>query len=138
MSFIENIQKNGRQINARVTILGTTPIVLESDEVFKLDRLFEADFFRSSMTQIDGELKGRYDLTDKIIKVELGVSFDGSGYEYINFGEFVVKEHERVVGNTPEFDKTVFKAFDKMILFHKPYDVVELGVTYPISVYNNR
>lgn len=136
MSFIENIQKNGRQINVKVTILGITPIVLESDKVFKLDRLFEADFFRSSMTQIDGELKGRYDLTDKTIKVELGVSFGGSVYEYINFGEFIVKEHERIVGNTPEFDKTVFKAFDKMILFHKPYDVVELGITYPISVYN--
>lgn len=134
--FIDAIQSSGREINVRITILGTTPIIIESDEVFKLEKEFDGEFFRTVMQQVDVEIKGRYDLTDKTVKIELGAKFGSNPYEYLDFGNFVVKEHERIVGNNPLFDRTKFKAFDKMILFHKPYDVVELGITYPISVFN--
>ena len=47
--FIDAIQSSGREINVRITILGNTPIIIESDEVFKLDKEFDGEFFRTVM-----------------------------------------------------------------------------------------
>lgn len=132
-TFIENSRKLGRQFNVR---LSWDSVVLESDSVQKLEKEFNGDFHRTVMQSVSGEIVGRHDLTDKTIQAEVGISFRNSPFEYVNYGQFLVKEHERIVGTSPEYDRTTFKAYDAMLNAHALYDVNELGITYPISVFN--
>ncbi|QIK56675.1 hypothetical protein G7059_01840 [Erysipelothrix sp. HDW6A] len=132
-TFIDNSRKQGRQIDVLLSWNGNVP---SGDDVLKIDKTFDGDFYRTIMQQIEGEIVGRYDLTGQIINIQVGISYDGSPFEYVDWGEFLVKEHERVVGSSPEFDRTTFKAYDKLLLSHTLYDVNELGITFPISVFN--
>ena len=121
----------GRQLSVELSWDG---ISLGRDDVYKLEKKFDSDFYRSSMQQIDGEVKGRHDLESKQINAKIGISYDNSPFEYIDYGDFYIFEHERIAGKTPEGDRTKFKAFDILIKTHVPYDVEKLNITYPITV----
>lgn len=130
-TFIENIQKTGRQIDVRISF---DEVVLNGDDIYSLEKQFNADFFRTTMQQVEGRIKGRYNLDNKVLKVEVGVKYGTGVFEYVDLGNFNVAEHERIVGATSEQDQTTFKAFDDMIKTHKTYEVSSVGLAYPASV----
>lgn len=136
--FKEYISTYGREINLRITLADGTILTGENDAnengVISMSKIFQADFFKSTMVQIKGELRGRFDLTDQEINVELGVRYQGSAWQWCDYGKFIVKEHTRNVGVS--FDTTSFTAYDFMLKTHIDYSASKLNVTYPISVFN--
>lgn len=130
-NFIEYASSQGRQLHLKIT---WGEIVFNRDEIFTFGKSFNGDLYRTIMTEITGEVEGRHDLTDAVIKVEAGVSLNNSAVEWVNYGNFTVSEHTRIVGAEGSDDKTTFKAYDAMIKAHQFYDADDLTLEYPITV----
>lgn len=131
--FIDNAKKHGRLLDIRLSFDGN---VLNGEDVNSVEKEFEVVMLGTSSQKLTGEIVGRYDLTDSVIKVEIGIAYNESPFSYVDYGFFIVKEHDRIVGAKGSQDKTTFVAYDIMLNAHELYDVDKLGVTYPISVFN--
>ena len=59
-----------------------------------------------------------------------GIVYEFQEYEYLDFGNYVVKEVE----NKEDTNSYLIKAYDKMLYAMKDYEA--LGVTYPITIRN--
>ena len=137
-NFKNYISMYGREIDTRITLEDGTVLTGASSEdgqgIISLTRTFEADFFNTVMVQLEGELQGRFDLTNQMLKVEFAVSYNKSEKEWCEIGNFIVQKHTREVGES--FDTTTFTAYDLMLKSHQHYEIEKLDIKYPISVYN--
>lgn len=127
-NFKSYMKKHGRSINLRLTVVEDQTILVNKN-IASIKRKGKGAFNKSIMTELDGELKGNYDLQNKTLKFDFGVSLNNSIIEWICLGYFSVRESE-IIEN--EDYVTKFIAYDDML--KTKIDYVPFGVAYPISI----
>lgn len=123
--FRNALKTNGKLIDTIISD-GTNEYIKQN--IISIDYSYKADLFKSFMRQCDVELLGDYNLKDSQLNIQFGVKQSvNDGYEYIEFGNFIVKEQEYIL-NTKS---TKLECYDLMLQSMIPYD---LELTYPITV----
>ena len=126
--FMNNMREYGRQITIRISY---DDIILSNDDIRSFKKTFDAEFFRCCMQTIDCELKGRYELKNKELKIEFGVKrYTEEEYEYIDWGCFIVDNES--IEYIVESNTTSFSAYDQLLKSHKLHTLKE--IEYPLTV----
>lgn len=126
-NFKTGIRKLGRQIDSKITYTdGNEEIELGGNKLNSITISLETELLKSSMKYIEVD-SNEYISVGSIFNYQFGLKV-GNSYEYLNFGNFVVKEVE-IKEDTNSF---LIKAYDKMLYAMKDYESVE--VTYPCTI----
>ena len=104
-------------------------ITSENDLIeFKLNG--EIELLSTGMRKLEIKVYGEYNLLNQWVEVGYGVKLEDESYKYLTFGEFLVVEQTYI----KDEDTTSYIAYDRMILFMKSYEPLE--VQYPISLFD--
>ena len=125
--FKENIKKMGRELDSKITyILGDEKIELGADELNSITPSYQGALLKSVMKQLDIDSNVIIPV-GTILNYQFGVKIDGE-YEYINFGNYVVKDIEK------QEDTNSYKitCYDKLLF--SMIDYVNLDITFPITI----
>lgn len=125
--FKNNISKLGRQLKSRITYtLNGDEIELGNPELNSITPSYETTLLKSVMKYIEVDSNVEIPV-GTIFKYELGLKI-GNEYEYLNYGNYVVKEVE----NKEDTHSYLIKAYDKMLYAMKDYE--SFNTTYPITI----
>jgi len=125
--FKNNISKFGRQIKSRISyISGSEAIELGNDKLNSITISYETELLKSVMKYIEVDSNENIPVGTNF-SYELGLKVNNS-YEYLNFGNYVVKEVE-IKEDTNSY---IIKAYDKMLYAMKNYEAV--SIQYPCTV----
>ncbi len=125
--FRDNIQKLGRQLDVVIT---WDDVELHGEDVVSCNKQFEGNLYSTIMQYVNIELEGNQDIKGKTINIKLGVSFNGSAFSYVDFGDFIVDDES--VEYIEETESTQFSAYDYIYETCKTYDGTQF--TFPITV----
>lgn len=123
IGYKEQIKEMGRESDSIITF-GET--VLGSAELNAVTPSFQSGLLKSAMKQLDVDSNVEIPV-GTILNYKFGTKINGE-YEYIDYGNYVVKEVEK------QEDTLSYKitCYDKMLYSMKDY--VDFDVEYPISV----
>lgn len=122
-AFKEQIKEMGRELDSIITF-GET--VLGSEELNAVTPFFESSLLKSVMKQL--EIDSNVEIpVNTILNYQFGMKIDGE-YEYINFGNYVVKEVEK----QEDTNSYLITCYDKLLYSMKEYSGV--GVEFPITI----
>ena len=125
--FKDNISKLGRQLKSRITYtLNNEAIELGNAQLNSITPSYETSLLKSVMKYIEVDSNVEIPV-GTIFKYELGLKI-GNEYEYLNYGNYVVKEVE----NKEDTHSYLIKAYDKMLYSMKDYE--SFNTTYPITI----
>ena len=121
--FKNIIKKNGRQLDSKITFGNT---VLGKNDLNAVTPSFQGGILKSVMKQLDIDSNVPI-LVGTILNYQFGVKVNGE-YEYLDFGNYVVKDVEK------QEDTMSYKitCYDKMLFSMREY--IKLPIVYPISV----
>ena len=127
-SFLQELAKNGRQIDAIITYEenGNT-ITLDSDEIIAIKPIKKTQLLKSLMKECDIEISKSIP-KDTEINVKIGLLINEE-YNYINLGKFIVYNEPEYNADTLSY---TIKTYDKML--YSMVDYKDMQITYPISV----
>lgn len=122
-NFKEQIKLIGKEIDSIITFGDT---VLGKSELNAVTPSFQSSILKSAMKQLDID-SNVYIPVGTVLKYEFGLKVNGE-YEYIDFGNYIVKEVEK------QEDTSSYKitCYDKMLLSMKDY--AKMPITYPITI----
>lgn len=122
-SFKEQIKEMGRELDSIITYGDT---VLGNEQLNAVTPSFQSAILKSTMKQLDIDSNIAIPI-GTVLNYKFGVKVNGE-YEYIDFGNFIVKEVEK------QEDTLSYKitCYDKMLLTMKDY--VKIPITYPITI----
>lgn len=127
--FKNNIKMLGKEIDSKITYTeNNTTIELGNEQLNSITPHYEGGILKSVMRQLDIDSNVEIPL-GTILTYQFGVKV-GSGYEYINFGNYVVYKAEK----QEDTNSWQITCYDKMLYAMKDYESLE--VTYPITVRN--
>lgn len=123
--FKEQIKEMGRELDSRITF-GET--VLGSEELNAVTPSFQGAILKSVMKQLDIDSNVKIP-KGTILRYEFGLKIDDK-YEYIDFGEYIVKSVEK------SEDTLSYKivCYDQMLFTMQEYK--SLDIEYPTTVRN--
>lgn len=125
--FKQAISVFGRQIDSKISYKKDNyKIILTKKELYSVTPNFQSNILKSVMKQLDINCKNEIPI-GTILNYEFGVKVNGK-YEYINFGNYIVKEVEK------QEDTKTYKhtCYDSMLFSMKDY--VKLPIIYPITI----
>ena len=126
-NFKEVISTFGRQIDSKITYtLNNETIVLTKEDLYSVTPSFQGNILKSAMKQIEVDSKIEIPI-GTILNYEFGLKVNGE-YEYINYGNYIVKSVEK------QEDTRSYKitCYDKMLLSMKDYE--KMPIVYPITI----
>ena len=126
-SFKEQIKEMGRELDSKITYkINDEEIVLGSEELNAITPSFQGSILKSVMKQIDIDSNIPIPV-GTILKYEFGLKVNDE-YEYINFGNYIVKDVEK------QEDTNSYKitCYDKMLFTMRDY--VKMPIIYPITI----
>lgn len=121
--FKEQIKKMGREIDSIITYGDT---VLSKEQLYAVTPSFQGGILKSVMKQLEIDSSTLIPI-GTILNYKFGVKVNGE-YEYLNFGNYMVKDIEK----QEDTNSYRITCYDKMLLSMKDY--VSLPITYPITV----
>lgn len=95
----------------------------------KITYKFKGQLYKTIMREIDLEVKGQISLVDKILTLRNGIKVNNK-FEYINYGDFIVKNIEDVKNK----ETIKVTAYDNMLKFMIPFDLTKINVTLPCTI----
>lgn len=125
--FKQTISLFGRQIDSKISYEKDNQIViLTKDDLYSVTPSFQSNILKSVMKQIEVDSKIEIPI-GTILNYEFGVKVNGE-YEYINFGNYIVKNVEK------QEDTKTYKhtCYDCMLFSMKDYE--KLPIIYPITI----
>ena len=128
-NFKNAIKTFGRELDSKITYTQNgTQVELGAEDLNSITPHYEGGILKSVMKQLDIDSNVEIPL-GTILTYQFGVKV-GNGYEYINFGNYIVYKAEK------QEDTYSWKitCYDKMLYAMKDYE--SLGVTYPITIRN--
>ena len=122
-AFKEQIKEMGRELDSIITF-GET--VLGNEQLNAVTPSFQGGIFKSVMKQLDIDSNVEIPV-GTILNYKFGIKIDGE-YEYVNFGDYVVKEVEK------QEDTLSYKitCYDKILYSMKDYKI--MPIVYPITI----
>ena len=122
-AFKEQIKEMGRELDSIITYGDT---VLGNEQLNAVTPSFQGGILKSVMKQLDIDCNEPIPV-GTILNYKFGVKVDGE-YEYLDFGNYVVKSVEK------QEDTMSYKitCYDKLLFSMKEY--AKMPITYPISV----
>lgn len=123
--FKEEIKLLGKEIDSRITFGNT---VLGKENLNAVTPSFQGSLLKSVMKQLDIDSNVEIPV-GTVLNYQFGVKINDE-YEYINFGNYVVKQVEK------QEDTMSYKiiCYDKLL--YSMIDYTNIGVEYPISIRN--
>ena len=124
-NFKEQIKELGRELDSIITFGDT---VLGSSELNAVTPTFQGSILKSVMKELDIDSNVEIPV-GTILNYKFGVKVNGE-YEYIDFGNYIVKSVER------QEDTLSYKiiCYDKML--YSMVDYTALNIIYPITIKN--
>ena len=122
-AFKEQIKEMGRELDSIITYGDT---VLGNEQLNAVTPSFQGSLLKSVMKQLDIDSNVEIPL-GTILNYQFGVKVNGE-YEYLNFGNYIVKDVEK------QEDTMSYKitCYDKMLYSMKNYE--KMNITYPITI----
>ena len=128
-TYKTNISTLGRQLDSKITYtINGTQTELGKANLNSVTPHYTGNILKSVMKQLD--LDSNVEIpVGTIINYQFGVKVNG-GYEYIDFGNYIVNKVEE------QKDKRSYliTCYDKML--YSMVDYEDLGITYPITIRN--
>ena len=124
--FKTAMKANAKELSAYITDNDTIEI-RDNDDLKELEIKNEGDLFGTVLRLAKATYFGNEDLLGKEINIYMGVKV-GAGFEYINYGTFLVVQQEK----DKETELTTITAYDKMYEMLKMYKSVSVG--YPVTI----
>lgn len=127
-TFKDNLIKLGKELNAKVTYtIDGTETILDGESLSSVNPHYEGAILKSVMKQVD--ITSDVDIpVGTVINVQFGMKYEDEPYEYVNYGNYVVKESKY----QEDTRKYYLLCDDKMLYAMKEYEPVE--VTYPVTI----
>lgn len=124
-AFKEQIKELGRELDSIITYGDT---VLGNEQLNAVTPSFQGGILKSVMKQLDIDSNVSIPV-GTILNYKFGVKVNGE-YEYLNFGNYVVKDVEK------QEDTMSYKitCYDKLLFSMKDY--AKMPITYPITIKN--
>ena len=124
-AFKEQIKELGRELDSIITYGDT---VLGNEQLNAVTPSFQGGILKSVMKQLDIDSNVPIPV-GTILNYKFGVKVNGE-YEYLNFGNYVVKDVEK------QEDTMSYKitCYDKLLFSMKDY--AKMPITYPITIKN--
>lgn len=121
--FKDQIKKMGREIDSIITYGDT---VLSKEQLYAVTPSFQGSILKSVMKQLEINSSVLIPI-GTILNYKFGVKVNGE-YEYLNFGNYIVKSVEK------QEDTRSYKitCYDKMLLSMKDYE--KMPIVYPTTV----
>lgn len=127
--FKNQIKQFGRELDSKITYtLNNNEIELGSEQLNSITPHYKGAILKSVMKQLDIDSNVEIPV-GTILTYEFGVKVDGE-YEYINFGNYIVKTVEKQE-DTRSWNIT---CYDKMLYAMKDYE--NSNITFPITIRN--
>ena len=124
-----NIKLFGRELDSKITYeLNGDVVELGGDTLNSITPHYQSDILKSAMKQLDIDSNVEIPIGTEI-NYQFGVKVDDE-YEYINYGNYIVKEVEKQE-DTLSYRIT---CYDKMLYAMTDYE--NLNITYPITIRN--
>ena len=122
-AFKEQIKEMGRELDSIITYGDT---VLGNEQLNAVTPSFQGGILKSVMKQLDIDSNVPIPV-GTILNYQFGVKVNGE-YEYLNFGNYVVKDVEK------QEDTMSYKitCYDKLLFSMKDY--AKMPITYPITI----
>ena len=136
-AFRNKIKEHGRELDSVITFTSNNQtIVLGNEDLNMITPQFMGSILKSVMRELT--IDSNVEIPkNTILNYKLGVKVRNDevvdyrdNYDYVDFGNYIVKEVNELV-DTHSYE---IKCYDKMLLAMKDYE--SLNVTYPISVKN--
>lgn len=127
--FKNTIKTFGRELDSKITYtIGGTTTELGNEQLNSVIPHYEGAILKSVMKQLDIDSNVEIPV-GTILTYQFGVKV-GNSYEYISYGNYVVKEVEK------QEDTMSYKitCYDKMLYSMIPYEA--MSITYPITIRN--
>lgn len=127
--FKSSLIKFGREINDKITYtINGVSTELGGEQLNSVTPHYEGALLKSVMKQLDIDSNVEIP-TGTILRYQIGVKVNDA-YEYIDFGNYVVKE----IKKQEDTNSWLITCYDKMLYAMKDYD--NTGITYPITIKN--
>ncbi|MBO7611031.1 MAG: tail fiber domain-containing protein [Elusimicrobia bacterium] len=124
--FKNAISTYGREVKHKITYWQNYEEV-ELEDILSINSITNADLLKTVMKELDFNSKKQLD-KGTIIKYQLGIKVNDE-YEYLNFGEYIVKENDWNA-DTNSFAHVCYDAMlNTMIDYYTP-----ASITFPITV----
>ena len=126
-NFKEQIKTMGRELDSKITYtLNGVNVELGKEQLNSITPTYQGALLKSVMKEIDID-SNVYIPEKTILNYQFGVKVNGE-YEYLNFGNYVVKSVEK------QEDTNSYKliCYDKML--YSMIDYEKMDITYPISI----
>lgn len=140
--FKNEIKKQGREIDSVITYTenGAT-ITLSNEDLNAVTPSYKGSLLKSTMRQLEIDSNVSIPL-DTIINFQFGVKVRDNevqdyrdNYDYVNYGNYVVKKVEKQEAN----DSYLITCYDKMVYSMIDYETPKINgvaITYPITIRN--
>lgn len=123
--FKSSISTFGRELDSKITVLGTE-LILEKEDLFSITPITNSALLKTVMKEVDFESKKQIGIGQEI-NVKSGVKV-GNEYEYIDYGNYSVYKSEYKA----ETNTYSHICYDKML--KTMIDYTPLDITYPINL----
>ena len=122
-AFKEQIKEMGRELDSIITFGDT---VLGNEQLNAVTPSFQGNILKSVMKQLDIDSNVKIPI-GTILNYKFGVKVDGN-YEYIDFGNYIVKDVEK------QEDTNSYKitCYDKIL--YSMVDYEDMALVYPITI----
>lgn len=126
-NYKNEIKTLGKQLDSKVTYtVDGTSVELGNSDIISITPRFESNILKSVMKELDIESTVEIPV-GTVINYQFGVLVNSS-YEYLDFGNYIVKEVEKQEDTNSWF----IKCCDKMLYAMKNYE--QLSISYPITI----
>ena len=127
--FKDALIESGREFDSKIIfIISGTTTTLGPEELINTNLSYKGSILKSIMKQLEFETETNIPL-ETILEYRIGLKVNDA-YEYISYGNFVVKK----ANYNDDRNSYTYTCYDKMVYSMEDYE--SLGVTYPITIRN--
>lgn len=126
--FKKAMKQPVKEIQAYIT--GTNDDIRSDNDLIQFKISADAGLCKTVMRKLEAKFTGNHNLLGQWVNVGFGVKLAGGGYEYLDYGSFLVTE----ITNVKDTGVTTITGYDRMIRSMTTYKA--LTVEYPIGLYD--
>lgn len=133
-SFKENIKELGRELDSKITYtIDDEVIELGNSELNSITPVFETSLLKSVMRELDIDSNVEIPI-GTVLNYKFGVSFNGSPYDYIDYGNYIVKNVEKREDTNSYSIVCYDRMLASMVEYKNLQSLESLEKTFPMTI----